>query len=93
MRFFVAGISWTPYNGAEAGLWAAKQKPESLSSRIKYRSNCTVFGRRYVGEEKLGIEDKDADNLYNQMEELYKQFKKNSGCKMEQNGTHCNGKS
>ncbi|KAL4221957.1 hypothetical protein ACF0H5_018008 [Mactra antiquata] len=75
MRLFVSSLACSPYNGAEALVWVSKQKCESLNSRVKYCSLCSVTGKTYVGEEKLKVEDSDADNLYEQLDELYKGFK------------------
>ncbi|XP_053373944.1 3-keto-steroid reductase/17-beta-hydroxysteroid dehydrogenase 7-like [Mercenaria mercenaria] len=75
MRLFVTSLTCNAYNAAEALIWISKQRCESLNSRIKYCSHCSIFGKPYVAEEKLNISEKDADNLYNQMEGLYQGFK------------------
>ncbi|XP_060585140.1 3-keto-steroid reductase/17-beta-hydroxysteroid dehydrogenase 7-like [Ruditapes philippinarum] len=75
MRLFVGSLTCSAYNAAEALIYVTKQKCESLNPRIKYCSLCSVLGRPYVGEEKLNIDEKDADDLYNQLETLYQGFK------------------
>ncbi|XP_052803487.1 3-keto-steroid reductase/17-beta-hydroxysteroid dehydrogenase 7-like isoform X2 [Mya arenaria] len=75
MRFFVPNLSCSAYNGAEALIWVSKQRLASLNPRIKYLSHCSVFGKRFIAEEKLHVSDDDADSVYNELEKLYQGFK------------------
>ncbi|ESO96725.1 hypothetical protein LOTGIDRAFT_201976 [Lottia gigantea] len=74
LRIFVPTMNYDTYNGSEALVWLSKQQPESLDARCKYVSHCNFWGTRYVHQHKLKIEDKTADNLYQQLVQLEQTF-------------------
>ncbi|XP_052246618.1 3-keto-steroid reductase/17-beta-hydroxysteroid dehydrogenase 7-like isoform X3 [Dreissena polymorpha] len=53
MRLFVSNLTCSPYKGAESLVWTSKQRSESLDSRVKYLSNCSVLGKPFIGQEKV----------------------------------------
>ncbi|KAF6019513.1 HSD17B7 [Bugula neritina] len=75
LRLFVPSFTWEPYNGAEALIWLTTQKPSALDPLCKYYSMCTVLGRAYTSTAKIDVDMMEAENCYQQLEELLRNFK------------------
>lgn len=75
MRLFVSSLTCTPHNGAEALIGVALSPSESLNPRVKYSSFCSFLGKPYVFEQELKIDQHIVDSVYDQLEDLYQNFK------------------